>query len=71
MPGKPADRGSEEEDRGQYDKPEYVIGATGAAEESLRDVKPSDLAARRERLGDLLWRRARHVVTENRRGVRH
>jgi len=44
-----------------------MIGATGAEEESLRDVRPSDLAKAKSKLGDLLWRRARHVVTENAR----
>jgi galactokinase len=34
---------------------------------SLRDVLPADLDAAREELGDLLYRRARHIVSENRR----
>jgi len=44
-----------------------VIAETGVPVKSLRDVKPSDLAAARGRLGDLLWRRAHHVVSENHR----
>jgi galactokinase len=43
------------------------IASTGLAVESLRDVKPSDLAATRGVLTDLLWRRAHHVVSENQR----
>jgi galactokinase len=43
------------------------IAGTGLAVESLRDVKPSDLAAARGVLSDLLWRRAHHVVSENQR----
>ena len=37
---------------------------------SLRDVNLSMLGAARESLGDLLFRRARHIVTENARVVR-
>jgi len=51
----------------QCRKAAAMIGATGAEEESLRDVRPSDLAKAKSKLGDLLWRRARHVVTENAR----
>ena len=43
------------------------IAGTGLAVESLRDVTPSDLAATRGVLTDLLWRRAHHVVSENQR----
>jgi galactokinase len=43
------------------------IADTGLAVKSLRDVKPSDLAAARGVLTDLLWRRAHHVVSENHR----
>ena len=35
--------------------------------ESLREVGPDDLAIVRERAGETVWRRARHVVTENAR----
>jgi galactokinase len=31
---------------------------------ALRDVRPAEIEAERERLGDCLYRRARHVVTE-------
>jgi galactokinase len=36
---------------------------------ALRDVSPAQLEARRDRLSDVLYRRARHVVTENDRTV--
>lgn len=34
---------------------------------SLRDVQPSEVVVRPPALSDLLWKRARHVVTENQR----
>jgi galactokinase len=37
--------------------------------EGLSDLQPSDLPSCREHLGDLLYRRCRHVVTENQRTV--
>ena len=40
---RPRDRGSEERDRGQYDRPEYVFGASGAAI-MLRTAALADLA---------------------------
>jgi galactokinase len=43
------------------------IAATGRAVKSLRDVQLSDLEAARGALGNLLWRRAHHVVSENQR----
>jgi len=43
------------------------IASTGRAVASLRDVKPADLEAARAVLSDVLFRRARHVVTENQR----
>jgi galactokinase len=43
------------------------IAATGRAVKSLRDVQPADLDEARARLGELLWRRAHHVVSENQR----
>jgi galactokinase len=42
-----------------------AAAALGVA--SLRDVGPADLDRRRGRLGEVLYRRARHVVTENAR----
>ncbi len=43
------------------------IAATGRPVKSLRDVQSADLEAARGALGDLLWRRAQHVVSENQR----
>lgn len=43
------------------------LGTTGLAVKSLRDVDLEDLEVAREALGDLLYRRARHVVSENQR----
>jgi galactokinase len=43
------------------------IAATGLAVTSLRDVKPADLEPARSVLSDVLFRRARHIVTENNR----
>jgi len=40
---------------------------SGADVRSLRDVSLDDLEAHKDELGDLLYRRARHVVTENSR----
>jgi galactokinase len=41
------------------------IASTGLAGKSLRDVAPGDLETARSVLNDVLFRRARHVVTEN------
>jgi GT2 family glycosyltransferase len=59
------DRGSRDRDRGQYDQPEYVFGATGAAalyrREMIRDISiggeffDADFFAYRED-ADLAWR---------------
>jgi len=43
------------------------LRTSGASVRSLRDVSLDDLEANKEALGDLLYRRARHVVTENSR----
>jgi galactokinase len=43
------------------------IASTGLAVKSLRDVEPADLEATRSVLRGILFRRARHVVTENHR----
>lgn len=43
------------------------IAATGRAVKSLRDVTLADLEAARGKMDNLLWRRARHVVSENQR----
>jgi galactokinase len=43
------------------------IASTGLAVKSLRDVTPADLEAARSVLSEILFRRARHVVTENHR----
>ncbi|MGE5327428.1 MAG: galactokinase [Deltaproteobacteria bacterium] len=43
------------------------LGTTGLAVKSLREVDIEDLESARGELGDLLYRRARHVVTENQR----
>jgi galactokinase len=43
------------------------IASTGLAVKSLRDVEPADLEAARSVLSGILFRRARHVVTENHR----
>ncbi len=43
------------------------LRSTGLAAPSLRDVKPEELEAARNALPEVLFRRARHVVTENRR----
>ena len=43
------------------------LASTGCPVQSLRDVQPSDLARARGTLGELLWRRAHHVVSENQR----
>jgi galactokinase len=43
------------------------LGTTGLAVRSLREVDLEDVESAREELGDLLYRRARHVVTENQR----
>jgi len=43
------------------------IASSGRAVKSLRDVTPADLAAARSVLSDVLFRRARHIVTENQR----
>jgi len=43
------------------------IASTGLAVKSLRDVQPADLEAARPVLSEILFRRARHVVTENHR----
>jgi galactokinase len=43
------------------------LGTTGLAVKSLRDVDVADLEAAREALGELLYRRAHHVVSENQR----
>jgi galactokinase len=41
------------------------IASTGPAVTSLRDVTPADLERARSVLSDVLFRRARHVVSEN------
>jgi len=41
------------------------IASTGRAVKSLRDVTPADLEAARGVLSEVLFRRARHVVSEN------
>jgi galactokinase len=46
---------------------EQAASVLGVA--SLRDAAPEQLECRRDALGDLLYRRARHVVTENARTV--
>ena len=43
------------------------LGSTGLAVKSLRDVDLDDLEGARQALGDLLFRRAHHVVSENQR----
>jgi len=43
------------------------LGAAGLAVKSLRDVDVEDLEVARDRLSELLLRRARHVVRENQR----
>jgi galactokinase len=43
------------------------LGSTGLAVKSLREVDLDDLEEAREALGELLFRRARHVVSENQR----
>jgi galactokinase len=43
------------------------IASTGLAVKSLRDVSPADLEAARPVLSEILFRRARHVVSENHR----
>jgi galactokinase len=43
------------------------IASTGRAVQSLRDVTPADLESARSALSDILYRRARHVVSENHR----
>ncbi len=43
------------------------LGTAGLAVKSLREVDPEDLKVATEALGELLLRRARHVVTENQR----
>jgi galactokinase len=43
------------------------IASTGLAVKSLRGVAPADLEAARSVLSEILFRRARHVVTENHR----
>jgi galactokinase len=43
------------------------IASTGRAVKSLRDVKPADLEAARSVLSEILYRRARHIVSENHR----
>jgi galactokinase len=43
------------------------IASTGLAVKSLRDVEPADLEAASGVLDELLFRRARHIVTENQR----
>lgn len=42
-----------------------ILAARREGIDSLRDVDAADLAAGREDLGDLLYRRVRHIVTEN------
>lgn len=46
-----------------------ILAGLGERVESLRDVDPAMLEARRARLGDVMHRRARHVVTENDRVI--
>jgi len=41
------------------------IASTGLAGKSLRDLAPEDIEAARPVLSDILYRRARHVVSEN------
>jgi galactokinase len=41
------------------------IASTGLAVKSLRDVEPAGLEAARSVLSEILFRRARHIVTEN------
>ena len=43
------------------------IASTGLALKSLRDIAPADLEAARSVLSGILFRRARHVVSENHR----
>ncbi len=43
------------------------LGTAGLAVKSLREVEPEDLETARDALGELLLRRARHVVMENQR----
>jgi galactokinase len=43
------------------------IASTSRAVKSLRDVEPADLEAARSVLSKVLFRRARHIVTENHR----
>jgi galactokinase len=42
-----------------------LIASTGLAGKSLRDLAPEDIEAARPFLSDILYRRARHVVSEN------
>jgi galactokinase len=44
-----------------------LAATTGRGVRSLRDVGPEDLGAARDRLPDVVYRRCRHVVSENRR----
>ena len=44
-----------------------IISTNNASVAALRDVTKEMLAAARSNLGDLLYRRARHVVSENER----
>lgn len=43
------------------------LRSTGLKADSLRDVEPEELERARHALNEILFRRARHVVTENRR----
>ena len=51
--------------REQCEKAAQVLGVR-----ALRDATPEDVEAARERLGEVVYRRARHVVTENERVLR-
>jgi len=46
-----------------------IAAVTGRTVKSLRDVQPSDIDAARGKMDNLLWRRAHHVVSENRRTI--
>lgn len=52
---------------GQYEsrRRDCEAAAAAAGVPSLRSLRPEDLPALRERVDDAVWRRARHVVTEN------
>jgi galactokinase len=53
--------------RAECDRAVAALAELDPSVESLRDVTPALLEAGRERMGDLIHRRARHVVSENAR----